>query len=85
MNTNSDLVQHYIVLMNEEEQYSLWPSHKEVPRGWRDVGVVGTKQECLEYVEKVWTDITPLSVRKGLAEMRAADQAATETLGKTQS
>ncbi len=60
----------YQVLVNHEEQYSLWPTFKDIPNGWRQVGPIGTKQECLAYVEEVWTDITPLSVRKQLEEAR---------------
>ena len=61
----------YQVLVNHEEQYSLWPTFKEIPKGWRQVGPVGTKAECLAYVEEVWTDITPLSVRKQMEEAAA--------------
>ena len=57
----------YVVLINDEEQYSLWPSRKSIPAGWHTVGVQGRKAECLEYIDKTWTDITPLSVRKRLA------------------
>ncbi len=61
---SGDLIETYIVLINHEEQHSLWPAYKAIPGGWRQVGPRGSKAECLEYVEKVWTDITPLSVRK---------------------
>ena len=61
----------YMVLVNHEEQHSLWPTFKEIPPGWRQVGPVGTKAECLAYVEEAWPDITPLSVRKALAEAKA--------------
>ncbi len=61
----------YTVLVNHEEQYSLWPTFKDIPNGWRQVGSVGTKAECLAWVEEVWTDITPLSVRKQLEEAKA--------------
>lgn len=54
----------YQVVVNHEEQYSLWPSYKEIPGGWKAVGKSGNKQECLEYVEEVWTDMRPLSLRK---------------------
>ena len=57
----------YVVLVNDEEQYSIWPGRKSVPAGWHTVGVQGPKAECLEYIDKTWTDITPLSVRKRLA------------------
>jgi MbtH protein len=66
-NTDQDRIETYVVLVNDEEQHSLWPSHKNAPTGWHNTGVYGTKAECLEYVEKVWVDITPLSVRKRLA------------------
>jgi MbtH protein len=65
---NEDVPQIYTVLINDEEQYSLWLSHKEIPAGWKSVGVTGSKAECMEHVDKVWTDITPLSVRKRLAQ-----------------
>jgi MbtH protein len=53
----------YIVLVNHEEQYSLWLADREIPLGWSAVGEPGTKDECLEYVQQVWTDMTPLSLR----------------------
>lgn len=61
----------YVVLVNDEAQYSLWLSHKEIPSGWRQVGPSGTRAQCLAYVEEVWTDITPLSARGPLAAARA--------------
>lgn len=57
----------YTVLVNEEEQYSLWPADVAVPAGWRAAGKVGTKQECLDYVRAVWTDMRPLSLRKAMS------------------
>jgi len=53
----------YKVVVNHEEQYSIWPLKKEVPAGWREVGKQGLKEECLEYIEEVWTDMRPLSIR----------------------
>lgn len=53
----------YIVLINEEEQYSLWPAVREAPEGWTQVGPTGTKDECSAYVEENWTDMTPKSKR----------------------
>jgi len=52
------------VVVNHEEQYSIWPDYKTVPKGWREVGKSGLKQECLEYIEQVWTDMRPLSLRR---------------------
>lgn len=54
----------YKVLVNGEEQYSLWPDYKEVPAGWREVGPRGNKADCLAYVEANWTDMRPLSLRQ---------------------
>jgi MbtH protein len=56
------------VLVNHEEQYSLWPDFLDVPAGWKDTGVAGTKDECLAYVDEVWTDMRPLSLRKQMQE-----------------
>jgi MbtH protein len=54
----------YKVVINHEEQYSIWPQHRANPAGWRDAGKVGSKDECLEYIKQVWTDMRPLSVRQ---------------------
>lgn len=59
----------YKVVVNDEEQYSIWPEYKENPRGWYDVGKVGPKAECLAYIKEVWTDMRPLSLRKKMEEM----------------
>jgi len=55
------------VVINDEEQYSIWPEYKDIPAGWRAVGPVGKKSECLAYIKEVWTDMRPLSLRKALA------------------
>jgi MbtH protein len=54
----------YTVVVNHEEQYSIWPEYKEIPAGWKAVGKVGTKQECLDYINEKWTDMRPLSLRR---------------------
>jgi MbtH protein len=54
----------YRAVMNHEEQYSIWFADRELPNGWSDTGKVGTKKECLDYIEEVWTDMRPLSLRK---------------------
>jgi len=59
----------YKVVVNHEEQYSIWPADRENPLGWRDVGKRGPKAECLAYIEAVWTDMRPLSLRKQMEEM----------------
>jgi uncharacterized protein YbdZ (MbtH family) len=58
----------YRVVVNHEEQYSIWPEYKEIPLGWRDVGKIGQKSECLSYIKEVWTDMRPLSLRKQMEE-----------------
>jgi MbtH protein len=66
----------YKVVINHEEQYSIWPADRENPLGWNDVGKEGYKQECLDYIEEVWTDMRPLSLRKKMEEMekKAAEE-----------
>jgi uncharacterized protein YbdZ (MbtH family) len=59
----------YKVVVNHEEQYSIWPEYKESPLGWNDVGKSGAKAECLAYIKEVWTDMRPLSLRKKMEEM----------------
>ena len=58
----------YDVVMNHEEQYSIWPAERETPRGWTSVGKTGPKEECLAYINEVWIDMRPLSLRKQMAE-----------------
>lgn len=58
----------YRVVVNHEEQYSIWPDYKELPNGWRMVGKTGLKKECLDYIEEVWTDMRPLSLRKQMEQ-----------------
>ena len=62
----------YQILVDHEEQYSLWPGFKDIPNGWQQVGPVGNKEACLAWIEEVWTDITPLSVRRQLEEAASA-------------
>ena len=59
----------YKVVLNHEEQYSIWPADRENPLGWNDAGKTGPKSECLEYIKEVWTDMRPLSLRKRMEEM----------------
>lgn len=54
----------YDVVTNHEEQYSIWPKGRETPAGWENAGKCGTKKECLDYINSVWTDMRPLSLRK---------------------
>jgi MbtH protein len=54
----------YAVVLNHEEQYSIWPLDREIPAGWRAEGTSGSKEECLARIETVWTDMRPLSLRR---------------------
>lgn len=58
----------YRVVVNHEEQYSIWPADREIPLGWKDAGKTGPKDECLEYIKEVWTDMRPLNLRKKMEE-----------------
>ncbi len=61
---NDDDKTMYKVVLNHEEQYSIWPKDRENALGWKDDGFSGTKAECLAHIEEVWTDMRPLSLRK---------------------
>ncbi|MEV6105602.1 MbtH family protein [Streptomyces sp. NPDC051940] len=54
------------VVVNHEEQYSIWPHGRDIPEGWTTVDMSGTKAECLAYIDETWTDMRPLSLRKKL-------------------
>jgi MbtH protein len=56
------------VVVNHDEQYSVWPVERELPAGWRAVGKSGSKQECVIYIDESWSDMRPLSLRKQMAE-----------------
>lgn len=60
----------YSVVVNHEEQYSIWPADRENALGWKDAGKEGTKDECLAYIKEVWTDMRPLSLRKRMEEQQ---------------
>lgn len=56
------------VVVNGEGQYSLWFADREIPKGWSDAGKSGPKGECLAFIEEVWTDMRPLSLRRAMGE-----------------
>lgn len=56
----------HAVVVNHEEQYSIWPADRELPLGWRNAGKTGSKEECLAYIDEVWTDMRPLSLRRAM-------------------
>ena len=68
MSNESEDTQIYKVVVNHEEQYSIWPADREIPAGWREAGKTGTKDECLAHIQEVWTDMRPLSLRKKMEQ-----------------
>ena len=64
----------FVVLVNDEEQHSLWPTFADVPAGWRVVYGEADRAACLDYIEQNWTDIRPKSLRERLAAVRASDK-----------
>ncbi|MGP0066735.1 MAG: MbtH family protein [Isosphaeraceae bacterium] len=59
----------FIVVVNDEQQYSIWFADRDLPAGWHDAGKNGTKQECLDYVDSVWVDMRPLSLRRSMERL----------------
>jgi MbtH protein len=65
MNTTSDRNNDtYKVVVNQNAQYSIWDANRELPHGWEDTGISGTKENCLTYIDNKWIDMRPLSLRK---------------------
>lgn len=52
-----------LVVVNQEEQYSVWPTDRELPSGWRQVGEPGSREQCIARIDEIWTDMRPVSVR----------------------
>ncbi|CAH2559758.1 MULTISPECIES: MbtH family protein [Pseudomonadati] len=69
----SDKHETYICLINEEEQYSLWFAWKPIPHGWKQVRPKGSKEECLQYINQVWTDMKPKSLREKMDKLTASN------------
>ena len=63
----------YKVVVNDEEQYSIWLADRELPAGWHEVGKSGSKQECLSYIDVVWTDMRPKSLREHMEANASSD------------
>jgi MbtH protein len=58
----------FVVVRNHEDQYSIWWADREIPAGWQQAGKTGSKGECLDYIDQVWTDMRPASLRKWMDE-----------------
>ena len=64
----SETDEQYAVVVNHEEQYSIWPAGREMPAGWSEEGFTGAKDACLSHIDEVWTDMRPLSLRRRMSE-----------------
>jgi uncharacterized protein YbdZ (MbtH family) len=67
----------YLVLVNHEEQYSLWPAFRDIPAGWTATGPRGRRKECLDWIDKNWTDMRPKSLRDAM-EQAARERSSTQ-------
>jgi MbtH protein len=63
----------YAVVINDEEQYSIWPEGRDLPGGWRQDGFSGSEDECLAHIEQIWTDMRPASLRRWMADHEPAN------------
>ncbi|MGN2245534.1 MbtH family protein [Frateuria sp. GZRR35] len=68
---SEEATEQFLAVVNHEEQYSIWSADREIPAGWKATGKQGSKEECLAYIEEVWTDMRPLSLRKLMADASA--------------
>ena len=66
--SNPEADEQYKVVVNYEQQYSIWRESERAPLGWQEVGRSGTKEECLNFISELWTDMRPLSLRKKMEE-----------------
>ena len=73
--SDDDDTRTYAVVINDEEQYSIWPDDREPPAGWRREGVSGPRDECLAHIDRVWTDMRPLSLRRWMQEQATSADA----------
>ena len=62
----------HVVVVNDEEQYSIWPAGRDLPAGWRGDGFAGTEDECLAHIEETWTDMRPASLRRWMSDRERA-------------
>jgi MbtH protein len=67
MKNGDEFSEQFEVVINLEEQYSIWPADKPIPAGWRAVGKRAVKSACLAFIDETWTDMRPLSLRKSMA------------------
>jgi len=78
MTTDTEHKEKYYVVKNQEEQYSIWPDFKTIPPGWEQVKEPMQKKKCLEYIDTVWTDMRPLSLRKKMDKFKCNKKRTTQ-------
>jgi MbtH protein len=66
-----ETTEQYHVVRNDEEQYSIWWTDRDLPAGWQPTGFTGTREECLDHIDQVWTDMRPRSLRESQARAHA--------------
>lgn len=70
--TDAPQARQYAVVVNDEEQYSIWPEGRDLPAGWRRDGFAGAEDECLAYIDETWTDMRPASLRRWMSDHEQA-------------
>jgi MbtH protein len=70
--TEAHQTRQHAVVVNDEEQYSIWPAERDLPAGWRRDGFTGTEAECLAYIDETWTDMRPASLRRWMRDNEQA-------------
>jgi MbtH protein len=70
--TDAPQARQYAVVVNDEEQYSIWPAGRDLPAGWRRDGFTGAEDECLAYIDETWTDMRPVSLRRWMSDHERA-------------
>ena len=70
--TEQSTGERFLVVMNDEEQYSIWLADKPVPNGWKTIGEKRKKPECLKHIGEVWTDMRPKSLRESMEKDRSS-------------
>lgn len=68
---SSEYEAQYTVVVNDEGQYSIWRTGRQIPAGWRDAGVSGSRETCLSHISEVWTDMRPLSLRRAMDRLNS--------------
>lgn len=81
--TDAEDIRQYRVVVNYEQQYSIWSADQAIPTGWHDTGQQGSRSACLAYIGQVWTDMRPLSLRQAMSAAGGEPQAPRDSGGRT--